>query len=33
MSVVNDPNPYFDQLRAKCPVMRESHHRADSSRM
>ena len=28
MSVVDDPNPYFDHLRAKCPVLRETHHGA-----
>jgi cytochrome P450 family 150 subfamily A5 len=25
-SVVNDPYPYFDQLREGCPVQREPHH-------
>ena len=25
-SVVADPYPYFDQLRAECPVRREAHH-------
>ena len=25
-SVVNDPYPYFDHLRATCPVQRENHH-------
>lgn len=25
-SVVADPYPYFDALRARCPVQRESHH-------
>lgn len=25
-SVVDDPAPYFDQLRARCPVAREPHH-------
>lgn len=25
-SVVNDPYPYFEHLRARCPVHRESHH-------
>lgn len=26
VSVVNDPNPFFDHLRSKCPVLREPHH-------
>ena len=26
LSVVNDPNPLFDHLRSKCPVLREPHH-------
>jgi len=26
ISVVNDPNPYFDHLRSKCPVLREPYH-------
>ena len=30
VSVVNDPSPYFDHLRAKCPVLREAHHGAIS---
>jgi cytochrome P450 len=25
-SVVNDPVPYFNHLRSKCPVFREPHH-------
>ena len=25
-SIVNDPNPFFDHLRSKCPVFREPHH-------
>jgi cytochrome P450 len=25
-SLVPDPHPYFDYLRAKCPVSQESHH-------
>ncbi|MGD9621397.1 MAG: cytochrome P450 [Mycolicibacterium sp.] len=25
-SLVADPHPYFDHLRAKCPVVREPHH-------
>ncbi|WP_416979648.1 cytochrome P450 [Streptomyces sp. T028] len=25
-SVIEDPYPYFDSLRAKCPVHREPHH-------
>ncbi|BBY14997.1 cytochrome P450 [Mycolicibacterium litorale] len=25
-SLVPDPHPYFDHLRAKCPVIREPHH-------
>ncbi|MGE2715303.1 cytochrome P450 [Mycolicibacterium litorale] len=25
-SLVPDPHPYFDHLRAKCPVVREPHH-------
>jgi cytochrome P450 len=25
-SLIPDPNPYFDHLRAKCPVVREPHH-------
>jgi cytochrome P450 len=28
VSVVNDPSPYFDHVRAKCPVWRETHHGA-----
>lgn len=24
--LVADPNPYFDALRAQCPVLREKHH-------
>jgi cytochrome P450 len=28
LSVVNDPSPYFDYLRAKCPIFRETHHGA-----
>jgi cytochrome P450 len=28
VSVVNDPSPYFDHLRAKCPVLREDYHGA-----
>ena len=24
--VVDDPYPYFDHLRAKCPVTRDPHH-------
>src|SRR5579864_105476 len=28
LSVVNDPAPYFNQLRSKCPVLREPHHGA-----
>jgi cytochrome P450 len=28
ISVVNDPTPYFNQLRSKCPVLREPHHGA-----
>jgi cytochrome P450 len=27
-SVVNDPNPYYRQARAKCPVLREPYHGA-----
>jgi cytochrome P450 len=27
-SLINDPYPYFDRLRAKCPVLREPHHGA-----
>ena len=25
-SLVPDPNPYFDELRSRCPVLREPHH-------
>jgi cytochrome P450 len=28
LSVVNDPAPYFNYLRSKCPVLREPHHGA-----
>jgi len=28
ISVVNDPSPYFNHLRSKCPVSREPHHGA-----
>jgi cytochrome P450 len=28
MSVINDPAPYFNHLRSKCPVLREPHHGA-----
>jgi cytochrome P450 len=28
LSVVNDPAPYFNHLRSKCPVLREPHHGA-----
>jgi hypothetical protein len=28
LSVVNDPSPYLDHLRAKCPAFRETHHGA-----
>jgi cytochrome P450 len=27
-TVINDPRRYFDRLRSKCPVSRESYHRA-----
>lgn len=27
-AVIGDPKPYFDALRAKCPVAREAHHGA-----
>src|SRR5579862_107042 len=26
LSVVNDPAPYFNHLRSKCPVLREPYH-------
>lgn len=25
-ALINDPYPYFDSLRAKCPVLQEPHH-------
>ena len=28
LSIVNDPAPYFNRLRAKCPVLREPYHGA-----
>jgi cytochrome P450 len=28
ISIVNDPAPYFNRLRSKCPVLREPHHGA-----
>lgn len=28
LAVIGDPKPYFDVLRAKCPVTREPHHGA-----
>jgi len=28
LSVVNDPVPYFNYLRSKCPVLRKPHHGA-----
>src|SRR5437763_147933 len=26
--IVDDPAPYFDEIRSKCPVLRETHHGA-----
>jgi cytochrome P450 len=28
LTVIDDPNPYFDHLRSKCPVFQEPHHGA-----